>query len=244
MHPLKAALAVGIVSVTISLHAQSDLNAPAPRTPFDDKPDLSGVWQNVERGDSVVREELTLNDRPYATLADIGLGYRIGLPLQPWAALLKSMRMKSLARTASDRCLSLGNQQSNAYGVPRKIVHAPGVIAIVYDRSQGSRQVFTDGRPRRNEGTQPFSRGYSRGAWQGDTLVVLTTNFRDDGWLDMNGSPLTAAGRTIERFNRVNVGTIEVEQTIDDPKAYTRPFTTRLTWKLMPDRESLETVCR
>jgi hypothetical protein len=244
MHSLKVALVCALIAAPALLHAQSDVTAPPPRTDFDGKPDLSGVWQNIERGGSDIREELTLNDRPYATLADIGFGYRIGLPLQPWAALLKSMRMKSPARTESGRCLSLGNQQSNAHGFPRKIVHAPGVIAIVYDTSRGSRQIFTDGRPRRNEGTQAFSRGYSRGAWQGDTLVVLTTNFTDDGWLDMNGSPLTAAGRTIERFSRVNVGTIEVDQTIDDQKAYTRPFTTRLTWKLIPDRENVETVCR
>jgi hypothetical protein len=234
-------VAAAAVALTVSLSAQADLNAPAPRTEFDSKPDLSGVWLNEPLKEP---QSLTLNDRPYATLADIGSGYQIGLPLQPWAALLKGMRRNSLSATESDRCRSRGNQQSNAHGFPRKIVHAPGVIAIAYDSNQGSRQIFTDGRPRRNEGTQPFSRGYSRGAWLGDTLVVLTTHFRDDGWLDMNGSPLTASGRTVERFHRVNVGTIEVEQTIDDQKAYTRPFTTRLTWKLMPDRESVETTCR
>jgi hypothetical protein len=140
-------------------------------------------------------------------------------------------------------CADLGNQQGNAREAPRKIVHAPGVIAIVYNAHQNARQIFTDGRPRRNEGTQAFSRRYSRGAWQGDTLVVLTTHFRE-GWLDINGSPLTGAGRTVERFQRVNVGTLEVEQTIDDPKAYARPFTTRLTWRLLPETTSLEIACR
>ena len=70
-----------------------------------------------------------------------------------------------------------------------------------------------------------------------------TTGFKDGGWLDINGSPLTEQGRTIERFRRPNFGTIEIEQTIDDPKAYTRPFTTRLTWRLMPDTEIMEMVC-
>ena len=112
------------------------------------------------------------------------------------------------------------------------------------DLQQSTRQIFTDGRPRRTEGTHSFSSGYSRGAWQGDTLVVLTTNFRDGGWLDMNGSPLTAAGRTVERLRRVNAGTLEVEQTIDDQKAYARPFTTRLTWRLVTDGEGIDPVCR
>jgi len=73
--------------------------------------------------------------------------------------------------------------------------------------------------------------------------VVETTAFKDGGWLDINGSPLTEQGRTIERFRRTNFGTIEIEQTIDDPKAYTRPFTTRLTWRLMPDMDIIEMVC-
>ncbi len=73
--------------------------------------------------------------------------------------------------------------------------------------------------------------------------MVETSGFKDGGWLDINGSPLTDQGRTIERFRRTNFGTIEIEQTIDDPKAYTRPFTTRLTWKLMPDTEIMEMVC-
>jgi hypothetical protein len=90
---------------------------------------------------------------------------------------------------------------------------------------------------------QPWFYGYSAGRWEGDTLVVETSGFKDGGWLDINGSPLTDQGRTIERFRRTNFGTIEIEQTVDDPKAYTRPFTTRLTWRLMPDTEIMEMVC-
>ena len=100
----------------------------------------------------------------------------------------------------------------------------------------------TDG-PLPNDDPQPWFYGYSVGRWEGDTLVVETTGFKDGGWLDINGSPLTEQGRTIERFRRPNFGTIEIEQTIDDPKAYTRPFTTRLTWRLMPDTEIMEMVC-
>jgi hypothetical protein len=73
--------------------------------------------------------------------------------------------------------------------------------------------------------------------------VVETTNFRDGGWLDIYGSPLSDAGRTIERFRRLNVGQLEIEVTVDDPKAYTRPFTVKLNQQLMPDAEIIEMVC-
>jgi hypothetical protein len=245
MTAIRVASALFVV-LCASLSAQSvdgtvDMTAPAPRTAFDGKPDLSGVWQNLSPAGAVAA--VTLNEVPYATFADIGAGYRIGLPLHPWAALLKSSRMKDATRNADVVCAAFSVQQYNAHGFPRKIVHAPGMVAIVFDLDRGARQIFTDGRPRRNPGTQAFSYGYSRGAWQGDTLVVLTTNYRDGVWLDMNGSPMTDAGRTIERLRRANVGTLEIEQTIDDPKAYARPFTTRLTWQLVPDTESLAMRC-
>jgi hypothetical protein len=72
---------------------------------------------------------------------------------------------------------------------------------------------------------------------------VETIGFKDGGWLDINGSPLSDKARTIERFRRTTYGTMEIEQTIDDPKNYTQPFTTRLNWRLMPDTEIMEMVC-
>jgi hypothetical protein len=244
LRTLAGALALGVSAAAQSPDGAVDLSGPPPKTVFDGKPDLSGVWRNVDRGGTADAEAVTLNDTPYATFADIGAGYRIGLPLHPWAAALKSERVR-ISGTSSHRarCEPFYNQQANANGFPRQIVHAPGVIAVLYDTPRGSRQIFTDGRARRENGTQGFTHGYSRGAWQGDTLVVLTTHFRDGVWLDTNGSPLTAAGRTVERFHRVNVGTIEIEQTIDDEKAYARPFTTRLTWRLMPDIQGIAARC-
>ena len=81
------------------------------------------------------------------------------------------------------------------------------------------------------------------GRWEGDTLVVESTNFRDDGWLDVNGAPLTSAATLIERFRRPNFGTLEIDITIDDPKAYTRPWTVRVNQRLLADTELIEFVC-
>jgi hypothetical protein len=75
-------------------------------------------------------------------------------------------------------------------------------------------------------------------------LVVQTSGFRDGGWLDVNGSPLTDAGKTTERFRRVNYGTLEIEVTIDDAKAYTKPWTVKFSQRLMADDELIEFICQ
>ena len=78
---------------------------------------------------------------------------------------------------------------------------------------------------------------------EGDTLIVETTGFRDGLWLDRNGSPMTDAARLTERFRRPNYGTLEIELTVDDPKAYKAPWTVKLKQSLMPDTELLDYVC-
>ena len=222
-----------------------DMSAPAPRT-ADGKPDLSGVWRNAGGGGGrgAARELVSLDEKPLASFANIGAGFKGGLPLQPWAADLLKQRMAANSRDNPDVwCLPLGNIQFNVHSFPRKIIQNPGVILILYETHMGLRQIFTDGRPLPGNDPQPWFYGYSVGRWEGDTLVVETTGFKDGGWLDINGSPLTDKGRTIERFRRTSYGTLEIEETIDDPKAYTRPFTVRLNQQLMPDTEIMEMVC-
>src|SRR6185436_18721957 len=209
------------------------------------KPDLSGVYRVAGRAPGAPREALSLDEKPVASFRDIGEGFKEGLPLQPWA---KELLQKRVADNSKDNpdvwCLPMGNQQFNVHPFPRKILQTADTIIILYETHQGLRQIFMDGRslPAKDD-LQPWFYGYSVGRWEDDTLVVETSGFKDGGWLDINGSPLTDQGRTIERFRRTSFGTIEVEQTIDDPKAYTRPFTTRLTWRLMPDSEIMEMVC-
>jgi hypothetical protein len=104
--------------------------------------------------------------------------------------------------------------------------------------------VYTDGRPLPKSGDpQPFWYGYSIGKWDGDTLVVETNNLRDLGWLDVRGSPVTDQATITERFRRVNFGKLEIDITIDDPKAYTKPFTVRVNQEIMVDTEMIEFVC-
>ena len=220
-----------------------DMDAPPPRT-ADGRPDLSGTWQNVGRGRGQAREQLTLDEKPHATFANIGAGFKDGLPLKPEAAALLKERMADFSKDNPDVwCLPLGNQQFNVHPFPLKIIQNPDLTMILYETHMGYRQIFTDGRPLPANEPQPWFYGYSVGRWEGDTLVVETLGFKDGGWLDINGSPLGEKGRTRERYRRPSYGTIEVEQTIDDPAHYTRPFTTRLTWRLLPDTEIMEMVC-
>ncbi len=102
------------------------------------------------------------------------------------------------------------------------------------------------GDPHPDNDPTPWWFGYSRGWFEGDTLVVETTNFRGDekaGWLDVNGSPYTDALKMTERFRRPDFGTLEIDITIDDPKAYTKPFFVRVNQHIMVDQEMIEFIC-
>jgi len=113
---------------------------------------------------------------------------------------------------------------------------------ILNEQNASYRQIFTDERPLPVD-PNPSWNGYSSGQWDGDILVVQTTGFRDGLWLDTGGSPLTDAARVTERFRRVNYGTLEIELTIDDPKAYTKPWTIKVTQIIAPDTELLDYIC-
>jgi hypothetical protein len=219
-----------------------NLNAPAPRT-ADGKPDLSGIWENFRAAAAPPTTGLgpTLGSNQFW---DIGYGMKDGLPFQPWAAELLKKRMAENSRDNPDaHCLPLGLMQLHTHPQPRKIIQTPGVVVILYEANGGIRQIFTDGRALPSRDAQPWWYGYSIGRWDGDTLVVETTGFRDDGWLDVNGSPLTEAGKMTERFRRVNYGNLEIEVTVDDPKAYTKPWTAKMTQRIMLDTELIEFVC-
>jgi hypothetical protein len=140
-------------------------------------------------------------------------------------------------------CLPMGLMQFHEHPQPRKIVQTPAVLLILYEGNFGVRQILTDGRPLPDNDPQPWWYGYSVGRWEGDTLVVQTKGLRDGGWLDIYGSPLTDAATITERFRRLNYGTMKIDVTIDDPKAYTKPFTVRVNQRIMPEGEIIEFIC-
>jgi len=133
--------------------------------------------------------------------------------------------------------------QLHTHSQPRKIVQSPAVMVIVYEANAGLRQVFLDGRAAPSGDPQPWWFGYSVGRWDGDTLVVETTALRDEGWLDVNGSPFTDQARVTERFRRPNFGRLEIDVTVNDPKSYTRPWTVRVNQRLLAEDELIEFIC-
>jgi hypothetical protein len=218
-----------------------DVDAPAPRT-VGGHPDLSGLW----RGNNAFgrRAAPDPDGPPLAGFRDVGGNMEGGLPFQPWARALRDEREASgSAGNPEAHCLPMGNMQFHTQGAPRKFVQTPGLVIILYEASMGIRQIFTDGRPPPGNDPQPWFYGYSTGRWEDDTLVVTTTGFKDGEWLDIIGSPLTDAATVTERFRRPSFGRMEIDITVDDPKAYTEAWTVRVNQQIMADQELIEFVC-
>ena len=176
---------------------------------------------------------------------NLGASFPDGLPFQPWAAELHKQRVASNSKDNPDaHCLPLGLMQLHTHGQPRKMIQTPGVIVILYEANGGVRQIFTDGRALPGADAEPWWFGYSAGKWEGDTLAVQTAGLRDLGWLDVEGSPFTESGKILERFRRVDYGHLEIEVTIDDPKAYTKPWTVTVHQRIMLDTDLIEFVCQ
>jgi hypothetical protein len=233
-----------------------DFAGPPPRT-ANGKPDFSGLWEPAHTkarpgGDLNGTAPLPFaiptspDDPPVAQFFNIGAGFKDKLPpLTDWGAQVRSQRKGNDNKDNPDAlCLPLGLTQLHMHPQPREIVQTPREIVVLYEANGNTRRILTDGRPLPNNDPEPWWYGYSVGHWDGDTLVVETTGFRDDVWLDVEGSPLTSSGKMTERWRRPKFGLMQIDITIEDPKAYTKPFTVRVNHQLMPDTELMEFVCQ
>jgi hypothetical protein len=206
-----------------------DLSAPAPRKP-DGKPDLSGIWRNEQQ-----------NYRGGNLAADFKPGE---LPIQPWAeALFKEhMTEAGQSETPAARCLPFGIPIADTSFYPLKIIQEDELVVILNESFGLFRQIFLDGRTLAKD-PNPTWMGYSVGRWDGDTLVVDSAGFNGKTWLDRRGHPTTDALHVIERFRRRDFGHLDLQLTIDDPKAFTKPWSVELPQQLAVDTELLEYVC-
>jgi hypothetical protein len=207
-----------------------NLAAPAPRA-ADGKPDLSGVWE--------------ADGQTYFFDLAAGLKPEDVVP-QPWAKALQQKYEDNLhADDPLAHCLPHGVPRINTNGLfPFKIVQTPGLVVILYEQLNQFRQIFMDGRTLAKD-LNPTWLGYSTGRWDGDTLVVDSTGFNGKAWLDtQKGHPASEELHVTERFRRTNFGTLEVVATIDDPKAYAKPWTTTTQKMLLQlDTDLLEFIC-
>jgi hypothetical protein len=220
--------------------------APTPRM-ADGKPDFSGIWltanglcpQGADPEKLVCGSELPMGRDGI----NMGASLKGGLPYQPWLAdLVKKRTAEDAKDDPHVRCLP--DTFLRAYSLPHllKFVQTPGLLIMLNEMNANYRQVFLDNRPF-PEDPVPSWQGYSSAKWDGDTLEVNSIGFRDDLWIDWNGSVLTQAAKVRERIRRPNYGRLDVEVTVDDPKAYTKPWTVTLNQRLAVNTELVDEIC-
>jgi hypothetical protein len=205
-----------------------DLAAAASRKP-DGKPDLAGIWGT---------------ESP-KYLANLATDFKPGeFPIQPWAEALTKERMTGIhaSEESNANCLPQGVPRIDATPNPFKIVQEPDLVVILYEAFGQFRQIYLDGRALPKD-ANPTWLGYSAGHWEGETLVVETTGFNGKTWLDQAGHPTTDALHVTERYHRRDFGHLDIQVTIDDPKAYTRAWTVTEPMELLPDTDLIEFVC-
>lgn len=203
--------------------AQKAPGGAAPRT-ADGKIDFSGIWSP---------------ERTFIYDISSSLAKGETLPLQPWAEELTKKRMSHDDPEAN--CLPTGVPRQAPY--PWRIVQTPTHIFFLFEGNIHSyRQIFMDGRAHPAD-PDPTWYGHSVGKWDGDTLVIDSVGFNDKFWFDFAGHPHTEKLHVIERFHRPDLGRLEYEATIDDPGAYTKPFTMHGRSTLQTDTELVEYIC-
>ena len=230
-----------------------DRSAPAPRT-ADGKPDFSGLWYPGgerqpcgQKPEDCIEQGLgkSLEGGSDLLLRGLNIAYGMegGLPYTPWAAELIRQRDKPAGLDDPHvRCLP--SNPPRMFNLPHitRIIQTPKLLAMLNEFNASYRQIFMDGR-KLPENPVPSWNGYSVGHWEKDTLVIETIGFRDDLWLDMRGDPLTNSAKMTERIRRPNFGTLEIQLTVDDPKAYTQPWTVPLEARAVVDTEMIDEVC-
>ena len=241
-----------------------NMAGPSPRL-ADGKPDFSGIWTTAEPNGRRT-EELSspkqapgprepqsprVDEKPgdasdikaSRQMANIGVDLPGGLPYQPWLVPIVRERTDNLAKDDPHiKCWP--DNFIRAYGMPHllKFLHSPNLLVMLNELNAGYRQVFTDARPLPVD-PNPTLQGYSSGKWSGDTLVIDTIGLRDDTWIDWNGSVVTQAAKVREQIRRPDFGHLEIEVTVDDPKAYTKPWTVTLRQRIIVDTDLIDEMC-
>jgi hypothetical protein len=241
IHRLSVAFAFAIaLSASPALLAQSTTQ-PAPAAAAFDPHDLSGVW--FDDHPRLTRTE----DRywVYKFTADEP-------PMTPWGKAQLDAAKTSFGPNATPlaetndpiyhTCAPIGFPRIFLYPLPMQIVQTTAEVLFLFEYDGTRHQIFTDGRAH-DTSLGPLWLGDSIGHWEGDTLVADTTNFNDKTWLDRMGHAHSDQLHTIERIRRIDRDHLVDDLTIDDPKAYTKPWTAHLTFILKPKWTLAEAFC-
>ena len=220
-----------------------DMGAPAPRT-AEGKPDFSGMWfANVPARDMCRTADCIQEERMAREQINLGINLEGGLPYTEWSKQQMVERQRE-GGLYDPHMHCMPPNFPRAWTLPQyiKIVQTPDLMVMLHEFNAAYREVFLDGRPL-PEDPNPTWNGYSTAHWEGDTLVIETNGIRDDMWLDIQGSPVTESARVTERLTRHNFGLMEVEIAVDDPKAYTKPWSVTIQMAYQPDTTMLEEIC-
>jgi hypothetical protein len=214
-----AAIALTLAPLTFrgSTGALQALRSPG----LSESRDLSGVWFTHGK----VRANFSFQE---------------GSPLLPWG----EDRLKANQQKMSPvlQCFPPGIPRVWTEPNPFEIISLPGRVLIYYEFQHLVRQIHTDGREHPKD-LVPTWMGDSIGKWEGDTLVVDTAGFNDQTWIDNTGRPHSDALHVVERLRRVSLELLQLDITIDDPKAYVKPWTTQRLFDLKPGWEISESIC-
>jgi hypothetical protein len=229
-HSIVLLVALTVFALPLVVLSQNAPQAGPPKArTVSAAPDFSGVWFIDE-----YRRNILPNEDP---------------PFQPWAAaLFKKRNFENEHRgpdsgpDPTERCIPPGIPRTMLQPFPWEIVQARDRVIMIFEYQSLIRQIFTDGRGHPKD-LEPTYMGHAIGRFDGDALVVDTVGFNDKTWLDPMGLPHSEAMHVIEHIRRVDHDTLIDEYTIDDPKAYTKSWTTRRIFKLKPDWQIQEYVC-
>jgi hypothetical protein len=217
---LGAVVACSTFVMLLRAAAAQDAPATAPRT-LQHGGNLSGVWRN----DAAQYPEDVRRVQIYAFSPQLP-------PLTPWAqeklaAAKPTFGPKNVAVAETNdpvyKCFPPGTPRIYFHPFPVEIIQTPGRVLMVFEYDHTVRQIVTDGSGHRDDLPASWM-GDSIGRWEGDTLVVETVNFNDQTWIDRQGVPHSDQLKVIERIRRPTPTTLEVDITIEDPVAFTRPW--------------------
>jgi hypothetical protein len=220
-----------------------DLDAPAPRTP-NGKPDFAGIWfSNVPAVEFCRTEDCIMEERMAGEQIDIGRALPDGLPYTEWATEVMTERGREGGKY-DPHTYCMPPNYPRAWTLPQyqEIVQTPDLMVILHEFNAAYRKIYIDGRPLEDD-PNPTWNGHSTAHWEGDTLVILTNGIRDDMWLDLQASPITETALVTERLTRPSYGYLKIELTIEDPKAYTEPWTVTLEHLIQVNTAMLEEYC-
>ena len=243
IYQLGVALALAIAfgySATAVAQTKRPSEPPAALSSFDPH-DLSGVWmQDRPRPGKVVQRywiyELTLEEPPMTAWGEAR-----------YKAAKSSFGVHSypIAETNDPiyhSCSPTGFPRAFFHAFPLQIVQTSAEVLMLFEWDSLRHPIYTDGRPH-DATLGPLWMGDSIGHWEGDTLVADTVNFNDKTWLDRVGHPHSDELHVIEHIRRVDHDHLEDEITIDDPKAYTKPWSGRIVFALKPKWTLAEEFC-